>query len=97
MAGAVGDRIKSLIDGGFTCGTQVLKTLSLGAKAVGVRSHYLFSLTTAGQPCVERALSLMRNELMRDALIHDMELMGGRSISDLSPSNLRVRQNLKRD
>jgi L-lactate dehydrogenase (cytochrome) len=83
---AVGDKIDVLFDGGVQRGTHVLKALSLGAKAVGVGRLYLFPLAAAGQPGVERALSLMRTEIERD-----MKLMGCTSIGQLSRSNLRFR------
>jgi L-lactate dehydrogenase (cytochrome) len=83
---AVGDKIDVLFDGGVQRGTHVLKALSLGAKAVGVGRLYLFPLAAAGQPGVERALSLMRTEIERD-----MKLMGCTSIQQLSRSNLRFR------
>ena len=83
---AVGDRIDVLMDSGIQRGTHVLKALSLGAKAVGGGRFYLFPLAAAGQAGVERALGLMRDELVRN-----MKLMGCRAISDLSRDNLRFR------
>lgn len=83
---AVGDKIDVIMDGGIQRGTQVLKALSLGAKAVGGGRYYLYPLAAAGQLGVERALGLMRAELERD-----MKLMGCTSIAQLSRSNLRFR------
>ena len=83
---AVGDRLDVMVDGGFTRGNHVIKALSLGAKAVGLGSYYLFPLAAAGQRGVERALSLLQDELIRD-----MKLMGARSVADLGRSNLRAR------
>lgn len=83
---AVGDKIDVIIDGGIQRGSQVLKALSLGAKAVGGGRFYLYPLAAAGQPGVERALGLMRAELERD-----MKLMGCTSIAQLSRDNLRFR------
>lgn len=83
---AVGDKIDVLMDSGVQRGTHVLKALSLGAKAVGGGRFYLFPLAAAGQPGVERALELMRAEIVRD-----MRLMGCRSVADLSRKNLRFR------
>ncbi|MCR2446356.1 alpha-hydroxy-acid oxidizing protein, partial [Salmonella enterica] len=59
---AVGDRIDVMMDGGVQRGTQVLKALALGAKAVGLGRYYLFPLAAAGRPGVERALEQMRVE-----------------------------------
>jgi L-lactate dehydrogenase (cytochrome) len=83
---AVGDKIDVLFDGGVQRGTHILKAISLGAKAVGVGRFYLFPLAAAGEKGVERALGLMRSELERD-----MKLMGCTSITQLSPANLRFR------
>lgn len=83
---AAGDRLDVLVDGGFTRGSHVLKALSLGAKAVGLGSYYLFALAAAGRPGVARAMGLMREELVRD-----MRLMGARRVADLSRENLRLR------
>jgi isopentenyl diphosphate isomerase/L-lactate dehydrogenase-like FMN-dependent dehydrogenase len=81
---ATGDRIDVMMDGGVQRGTHVLKALSLGAKAVGVGRYYLFPLAAAGQAGVERALELMKAELVRD-----LRLMGCRSTAELSRANLR--------
>ena len=83
---AVGDQIDVLMDSGVQRGTHVLKALSMGAKAVGGGRFYLFPLAAAGQPGVEKALELMRAEIIRG-----MQLMGCRSISDLSRENIRYR------
>ena len=83
---AVGDRIDVIMDSGIQRGTHVLKALSLGAKAVGGGRFYLYALAAAGQPGVERALELMREEIRRG-----MMLMGVSSLDQLSRSNLRFR------
>lgn len=83
---AVGNDIDVIMDSGIQRGTHVLKALSLGAKAVGGGRFYLFPLAAAGQNGVERALSLMRDEIERG-----MRLMGCRTISDLSRKNLKFR------
>jgi L-lactate dehydrogenase (cytochrome) len=83
---AVGDRIDVMMDGGIQRGTHVLKALSLGAKAVGLGRFYLYPLAAAGQAGVERALRLMRAEIVRG-----MKLMGCTAIDQLSSDNLRFR------
>lgn len=80
---AVGDRIDVLMDGGVQRGTHILKALSRGAKAVGLGRFYLYPLAAAGQPGVDRALTRLHAEVLRD-----MRLMGCNSISDLSHQNL---------
>jgi len=83
---AVGDQIDVIMDSGIQRGSHVLKALSLGAKAVGGGRFYLYALAAAGQPGVEKALNLMRQEIERD-----MRLMGASSISELTRENLRYR------
>ena len=83
---AVGDQIDVIMDSGVQRGTHVLKALSLGAKAVGGGRFYLYPLAAAGQPGVERALQLMRDEIERG-----MKLMGVTRLDQLGPGNLRFR------
>ena len=83
---AVGDKIDVIMDSGVQRGTHVLKALSLGAKAVGMGRAYLYPLAAAGQPGVERALTLMKAEIERG-----MRLMGVRSVTELGRDNLRFR------
>ncbi len=83
---AVGDKIDVICDGGITRGTHILKALSVGAKACSGGRLYLYALAAAGQVGVERALSILHEELVRD-----MKLMGCKSINDLHRGNLRFR------
>ena len=83
---AVGDRVEVILDGGVRRGTHVLKALSVGAKAVSGGRLYLYALAAAGQAGVERALDLLQAEIVRD-----MQLMGAKSVADLTRENLRWR------
>lgn len=83
---AVGDKLDVICEGGIQRGTHVLKALSVGAKACSGGRLYLYSLAAAGQEGVERALGIYRTEIERA-----MKLMGAKSVSDLSRSNLRWR------
>ena len=83
---AVGDRIDVIMDSGVQRGTHVLKALSLGAKAVGGGRFYLYPLAAAGQPGVERALTLMKAEIERG-----MRLMGCSSVKDLTRNSVSFR------
>ncbi|MEP1535491.1 MAG: alpha-hydroxy acid oxidase [Paracoccaceae bacterium] len=80
---AVGDRIDVIVDGGIQRGTHILKALSRGAKAVGLGRYYLYPLAAAGQAGVDRAMTNLHTEVLRD-----MRLMGCKSVADLSPANL---------
>jgi len=83
IVNAVGDRIDVLMDGGVQRGTHVLKALSRGAKAVGLGRYYLFPLAAAGQPGVDRALTNLHTEVIRN-----MRLMGCSSVSELSQKSI---------
>lgn len=83
---AVGGTTDVICDGGIRRGTHVLKALSIGAKACSGGRAYLYALAAAGQPGVERALGLLREEIERD-----MKLMGCRCLAELGRHNLRFR------
>ena len=86
IVNAVGDKIDVICEGGIRRGTHILKALSLGAKACSGGRMYLYALAAAGQKGVEKALSIMKNEIERD-----MKLMGCKKISDLSRNNIIFR------
>ena len=63
VAEAVGGKIPVLMDGGIRRGTDILKALALGAKAVLIGRPYVWGLAAFGQVGVERVLDLLRGEL----------------------------------
>jgi heme/flavin dehydrogenase (mycofactocin system) len=85
VAHAVGDRIEVLLDGGIRRGSDIVKALALGAKAVMIGRAYLWGLAAAGQPGVENVLDIMRNGI-DSALLG----LGHSSISELSQDDLIV-------
>ena len=60
---AVGGRLDVIIDGGVRRGTDVLKALALGARAVLIGRPYIWGLTANGEAGVSQVLSLLRTEL----------------------------------
>jgi isopentenyl diphosphate isomerase/L-lactate dehydrogenase-like FMN-dependent dehydrogenase len=60
---AVGDRCEVLMDGGVRRGTDVLKALALGARAVLVGRPVLWGLAVDGADGVRRVLDLLRAEV----------------------------------
>jgi 4-hydroxymandelate oxidase len=60
---AVAGRSEIFLDGGIRRGTDVLKALALGAKAVLVGRPYVWGLAAEGQRGVERVLQILRDEL----------------------------------
>ena len=67
---AVQGRIPVLIDGGVRRGTDVIKALALGAKAVGIGRPYAWGLASFGEPGVDKVLEILDTEfstIMRQA------------------------------
>ena len=83
---AVGDELDVILDGGIRRGSHVLKALASGAKACSGGRMYLYALAAGGQEGVRKALSIMREEIIRD-----MKLMGISTINELNGSMLRRR------
>ena len=63
---AVGGKIPVLVDGGFRRGTDVLKALILGAKAVLLGRPPLWGLAAYGADGVQAVMELMQSELARN-------------------------------
>ncbi|MBB6098500.1 isopentenyl diphosphate isomerase/L-lactate dehydrogenase-like FMN-dependent dehydrogenase [Deinobacterium chartae] len=63
IAGAAGDRLEVLMDGGVRRGTDVLKALALGARAVMLGRPVLWGLSVGGEGGVRLVLELLREEL----------------------------------
>jgi len=85
---AVGGEIEIICDGGVRRGTHVLKALSAGADCASGGRLYLYALAAAGQPGVERAIGLLKEEIERG-----MRLLGVTSIDQLNNGRLRWRGN----
>ena len=60
---AVGDEIEVLMDGGVRRGTDVVKAVALGAKAVLLGRAYVYPLLAAGEPGVRRILELFHQQI----------------------------------
>jgi L-lactate dehydrogenase (cytochrome)/(S)-mandelate dehydrogenase len=80
---AVGARAEVLLDGGVRRGSDVIKAVALGAKAVLVGRPYLYGIATAGQAGAEGVLEILRSEMERA-----MTLMGVGSVAELDRSCL---------
>lgn len=63
IAQAIGGAVPLLADGGVRRGTDVLKALALGARAVLIGRPYLWGLAVGGTDGVRRVLELLRAEL----------------------------------
>ncbi len=81
VVAAVGDRLEVLMDGGIRRGTDVVKALALGAKAVLVGRPVLWGLAVNGEAGVRHVL-----ELLRDELDVAMALSGCSQLQDIEAS-----------
>jgi isopentenyl diphosphate isomerase/L-lactate dehydrogenase-like FMN-dependent dehydrogenase len=87
---AVGDRAQVLLDGGVRRGTDIVKALALGARAVGIGRAYLYGLAAAGEAGVARAIGLLAEELRRDlALMGYSDIKSIRRDSVIAPHEAR--------
>jgi L-lactate dehydrogenase (cytochrome) len=73
-----------MLDGGIRRGTDVIKALALGAQFVFVGRPMLYAAIAGGEAGVQRALTLLKDEIHRD-----MGLLGIRSIREISPELVR--------
>src|SRR5437667_6964598 len=62
---AVGDRVEVLLDGGIRRGSDIVKALCLGARAVLTGRAYAYGLGAAGEVGVTRAIEILRTDLIR--------------------------------
>mgnify|MGYP001054984817 CR=1 FL=1 len=81
---AVGTSVPVLLDGGIRWGTDIVKALALGARAVLVGRPQLHALAVAGMPGVAHLLYLLKAELELA-----MAQLGCASIAELGPHVLR--------
>jgi isopentenyl diphosphate isomerase/L-lactate dehydrogenase-like FMN-dependent dehydrogenase len=95
VVGAAGHQLEVLMDGGIRRGSDVVKAICLGAKAVLVGRAYAYGLGAAGQPGVARAIEILRADIART-----LALLGVGSISALDETLVEMprgwRQALRR-
>jgi glycolate oxidase len=80
---AAGDRADVVLDGGVTRGTDVLKALALGCKAVTIGKLQGWGLGAGGKDGLVRVL-----EILEEELIVDMGLLGVTRIDQISPKHV---------
>ena len=85
VVAAVGDEIEVVMDGGIRRGSDVVKALCLGARAVMIGRAYLWGLAINGQAGVENVL-----DVLRMGIDSTMLGLGKGSIAELSPDDLVI-------
>ncbi|MGW0249673.1 pre-mycofactocin synthase MftD [Nocardia goodfellowii] len=91
IAEAVGSQVDVVMDGGIRRGSDVVKAVALGARAVMLGRAYLWGLAANGQAGVENVLDIMRGGI-------DSALLGLRktSVAELDRSDLVVPDGFER-
>ncbi|GAM84195.1 hypothetical protein ANO11243_021880 [Dothideomycetidae sp. 11243] len=80
------NKIEVWVDGGIKRGTDVVKALCLGAKAVGLGRAPLYGLGAGGQAGVERVLDIIKGETKTA-----MRLLGVERVDQLGPHHVNTR------
>ena len=85
VVAAVNGQTEVLMDGGVRRGSDIVKAICLGARAVLLGRAYAFGLAAAGGPGVARALEILRADVERT-----LRLIGCPSVSALDSSYLNI-------
>jgi pre-mycofactocin synthase len=83
VAEAVGGQVEVLLDGGIRRGSDVVKALALGARAVMIGRAYLWGLAANGSAGVKNVF-----DVLRGGIDSTMLALGRSSINDLSPDDI---------
>jgi len=83
VVAAAGSRVPVFIDSGIRRGSDIFKAVALGAAAVLVGRATLYGVLAAGEPGVDKALEILRDELQRT-----MRLCGATNVANIGPSHL---------
>src|SRR5438874_3528770 len=85
VVAALGERIEILLDGGIRRGSDIVKAVCLGARAVMAGRAYAYGLGAAGGAGVCRAIEILRADLLRT-----LKLLGCASVAELDRSYVDV-------
>ena len=85
VVAAVNGQAEVLLDGGIRRGSDVVKALCLGARAVLVGRAYAYGLGAAGGPGVARAIEILQADVMRT-----IKLLGCPTVTALNESYIDV-------
>ncbi|MFA5488232.1 MAG: alpha-hydroxy acid oxidase, partial [Candidimonas sp.] len=81
----VGDKVDVLTDSGFTRGSDVVKALALGAKAVMVGRSPLYGLASGGESGALESIGFYRDEIDRI-----LAFIGVKDVRDLAPRHVHL-------
>ena len=81
VVAAVNGQVEVLMDGGIRRGSDIIKAVCLGARAVLMGRAYAYGLAAAGEAGVTRALQILRSDMERT-----LKLLGCTSVAKLDRS-----------
>ena len=87
IADAVGDRAEVLLDTGILHGGDIVAALALGAKGCLVGRAFLYGLMAGGERGVDRAISILAEEIART-----LRLLGVSGVGELNRSHVSLRR-----
>jgi isopentenyl diphosphate isomerase/L-lactate dehydrogenase-like FMN-dependent dehydrogenase len=82
---AVGHQVEVLVDGGIRRGSDVVRAVAIGARAVMVGRAWAYGLAAGGQPGVDQILALLRSDTDRT-----LRVLGCGSVAELSADFVEV-------
>ena len=85
VAREVGSDLEILVDTGIMSGADVVAAVALGARSTLIGRAYLYGLMAGGQEGVERALSILSDQITRT-----MRLLGVTSLDELGPQHVTL-------
>ncbi|KAL4938808.1 hypothetical protein BDV06DRAFT_225636 [Aspergillus oleicola] len=81
------DKLEVFVDGGISRGTDVVKAMCLGAKAVGIGRPVLWGLGAGGAEGVKRTFEILANEIKSS-----MQILGVQKVSDLGTQHVNCKR-----
>jgi len=88
---AVGGRVEVLLDGGVRRGSDVVKAVAMGARAVQVGRAYAWGLGAGGEAGVRKAIAILRTGVERT-----LRLLGCPSVAALDASYISIPERWRR-
>jgi L-lactate dehydrogenase (cytochrome) len=73
------------LDTGIMHGADILAAIALGADFTYIGRAYLYGLMAGGQAGVERALTILRTQMIRN-----MKLLGVGTLDELEPKHVKI-------
>jgi isopentenyl diphosphate isomerase/L-lactate dehydrogenase-like FMN-dependent dehydrogenase len=92
IAREVGNDLEVHLDSGIMSGADIVASIAVGARFTMIGRAYLYGLMAGGQSGVERAIAILRDQVVRT-----MKLLGVNALDELEPGHVtQLRQTIPR-